>query len=191
MTHTDDEITRLLVEWSKGDETALERLMPMVTDELRRIAGRYFERESPGHTLQPTALVNELYLRLVGRRQVSWKNRAQFFGFAAQSMRRILVDHARHRNASIHGDGVRPLSLDEISEPEAPSNRGLLDRILDVDAALKRLAELDPRQAKVAELRLFADLTHAEIGEVLEVTSRTVKRDWRVARLWLHRELES
>ncbi len=187
MTATDDEITRLLAEWSAGDETALERLMPKVTDELRRIAGRYFEREPPGHTLQPTALVNELYLRLVGRRRVSWKNRAHFFGFAAQSMRRILVDHARYRKASIRGEGVHPLSLEEIQDPEAPSNLG----VLEVDSALKRLAELDSRQARVAEMRIFTGLNHAEIAEVLDVTSRTVKRDWRDARLWLHRELET
>ncbi len=186
-TDATGEITRLLIEWNEGDGTALERLMPKVVVELRKIAGRFFEHEDSGHTLQPTAVVSELYLRLVGRRRVSWKNRAHFFGFAAQSMRRILVDHARRKKTLSRGKGAPHLSLDEISEPEVASSS--VD-LFEIDDALRRLAELDPRQAKVAELRLFAGLTHEEIAEILDVTARTVKRDWHHARLWLRQELE-
>ena len=181
------EITRLLIAWSDGEEGALERLMPLVVDELRRIAERYFQRESSGHTLQPTALVNELYMRLADRRRVSWKNRAHFFGFAADSMRKILVDHARLRRAEKRGDGVRPLPLDEVTPVSvAPKSADLID----FEEALIRLEKMDPRQAQVVKLRVFTGLTNEEIAEVLGLTSRTVKRDWRTARLWLHRELE-
>ncbi|MCP3964584.1 MAG: sigma-70 family RNA polymerase sigma factor [bacterium] len=180
------EITRRLIAWSEGDESALERLMPLVEKELRRIAERYFEREDSGHTLQPTALVNELYLRLVGRRRVSWNNRAHFFGFAADTMRKILVDHARIRRAEKRGKGVRPLPLDYVTEVEAPQPFDFPA----LDQALRRLAEIDPRQERVVVLRAFTGLTHEEIAGVLGVTSRTVKRDWRTARLWLHKELK-
>lgn len=186
MVQERDEVTDLLIAWSDGDRSALGRLMPLVVGELRNIANRCFDREDSGHTLQPTALVNEIYLRLIDRRRVSWKNRAHFFGFAAQTMRRILVDHARIRRAEKRGDGIKPLPIDEITELAAPRNVELVA----VDDALRQLARVDPRQAQVVELRLFAGLTHEEIAEVLDVTSRTVKRDWRTARLWLHRELE-
>jgi len=181
------EITRLLIAWSEGEEDALERLMPLVIDELRRIAERYFQRESSGHTLQPTALVNELYMRLADRRRVSWKNRAHFFGFAADSMRKILVDHARVRRAEKRGDGVRPLPLDEVTPiGVTPKSADLID----FEEALIRLERMDPRQAQVVKLRVFTGLTNEEIAEILGLTSRTVKRDWRTARLWLHRELD-
>lgn len=181
------EITRHLAAWSEGDEDALERLMPLVIDELRQIADRYFSRESSGHTLQPTALVNELYMRLADRRKVSWKNRAHFFGFAADSMRRILVDHARVRRAAKRGDGQRPLPLDEIT-PVAVGPKSA--NLIDFEEALVRLEKIDPRQAQVVKLRVFTGLTNEEIATILGLTSRTVKRDWRTARLWLHRELE-
>lgn len=180
------EITCLLVAWGDGDESALNRLMPAVAAELRRIAERYFQREDSGHTLQPTALVNELYLRLVDRRSVNWKNRAHFFGFAADTMRHILVDHARARRAAKRGEGVRPRPIDEVTAIVAPQTFDFLG----LDAALRRLARLDPRQERVVVLRVFAGLTHEEIAGNLGVTSRTVKRDWRTARLWLHKELE-
>ena len=186
MIDESDEITDLLLAWSDGDEHALERLIPLVVEELRSIAKRCFHREDSGHTLQPTALVNEVYLRLVDRRSVSWKNRGHFFGFAAQTMRRILVDHVRIRGAEKRGDGIKPLPIDEVTEIESPRNAELVA----VDEALRELAEIDPRQARVVELRLFAGLTHEEIAEALGVTSRTVKRDWRTARLWLHRKLK-
>ncbi len=186
IANDNNEVTRILIAWSEGDKSALEKLIPLVEKELRGIAERYFGREDSGHTLQPTALVNELYLRLVVRRRVSWKNRAHFFGFAADTMRKILVDHARRRRAVKRGAGVRPLPLDEVTEVEAPQTfdfQGL-------DDALRRLAEVDPRQERVVVLRVFAGLTNEEIAEVLGVTSRTVKRDWRTARLWLHKELD-
>lgn len=180
------DITRLLLDWSGGDEDALERLMPLVVRELRSIADRYFQREASGHTLQPTAIVNELYLRFVNRRRVSWKNRAHFFGFAADTMRKILVDHARARRAKKRGDGIRPLPLDEVTEVDQLQSFDFLG----LDDALRRLAEIDPRQERVVVLRVFAGLTNEEIAENLGITSRTVKRDWRTARLWLHKELE-
>ena len=180
-----DKITGLLDAWSVGDRTALERLLPLVIDDLRRIACRVFEGESCGHTLQPTAVVNELFLRLVDRHQVSWKNRAQFFGFAAQAMRHVLIDHARTRRAIKRGDGERPMPLENAGEVRISPTFDLIA----FDQACHRLAKIDPRQASVVEMRLFAGLEHEEIAGVLGVTSRTVKRDWRTARLWLHRQL--
>jgi RNA polymerase sigma factor (TIGR02999 family) len=185
MTDETQEITDWLLAWSDGDQNALEHLMPMVERELRRMARRYFERENSNHTLQPTALVNELYLRLLGRRSVQWKNRAHFFGFSAQMMRRILVDHARIRRAEKRGDGLRNLSLEEVSDVSLQHNPDLVA----LDDALKTLAAFDPRQARVVELRYFAGLDNEEIAEVLGISTRTVKREWRTARLWLHQEL--
>jgi RNA polymerase sigma factor (TIGR02999 family) len=179
------EVTGLLLAWSDGDEAARERLMPLVFDELRRIARRYLDREGREHTLQPTALVNELYLKLIDRRRVQWKNRAQFFGVAAEMMRRILVDYARGRLTQKRG-------REYVSVPLEESRVGAEEQdfeLVALDDALKTLAELDPRQAKVVELRFFAGLTHEEIGEVLEISATTVKREWRTARLWLRREI--
>lgn len=180
------EITALLNEWSHGDREALERLMPLVFDELRQLARSYFRHEPEGHTLQPTALVNEVYMRLVEQRKVEWDNRSQFFAFAALLMRRILVDHAKARRTSKRGGDVRKLPLMDamaIGE-EAPD----LD-LLALDTALTDLAALDPRQARVVELRFFAGLTHEEIADMLAVSVTTVKRDWRVSRLWLYRRM--
>ena len=187
MVEPDNEVTQLLFAWSQGDEEALDRLMPLVVDELRRIAKRYLDRESPVHTLQPTALVNEVYLRFTDQRSVDWKNRAQFFGFTAQMMRHILVDHARGRQAGKRGDGIRPLSLDEVSDLPEERDRGLIA----LDDALKYLAEVDERQSRIVELRYFAGLTNEEVARTLEISVRTVKREWHTARLWLHQEIQS
>ncbi len=178
-------VTELLVDWGRGDRSALERLMPAVYAELHRLAEQHLARERTDHTLQATALVHEAYLRLVDQRSVRWQNRAHFFGIAAQLMRRVLVDYARRRDAAKRGDGARPLSLEEAAD-QAPSRP--LD-ILDLDRALDRLAALDPQQGRLVELRFFGGLTVEESAEVLGVSARTVKRDWRAARAWLYREL--
>lgn len=179
------EVTQLLERWSAGESEALAELMPLVLDDLREIAAKCLARESPGHTLQPTALVNEVYLRLVGRRTVSWRNKAQFFGFLAGMMRRILVDHARNRQTAKRGSGAVRISLDEtIRLPEADD-----PDLLALDDALTSLAEVDPRQSRIVELRYFAGLTIDEIAEVEGISPTTVKREWTTAKLWLFREL--
>ena len=178
-------VTGLLDAWSEGDAKALDRLMPLVVDDLRQVAARYLAAETPGHTLQPTALVNEVFLRLVGRRTVIWRNRAQFFAVAAEIMRRILVDHARRRKAERHGCGLVRVPLDE----GIPDGADDLDLVA-LDEALKRLERLDPRQSRIVELRYFAGLTIEETASVLEVSTMTVKREWRTARLWLWKELQ-
>ena len=185
MEKTQGDVTRLLLAWTDGESAALEQLMPLVEGELRRIADRYMHRERPDHTLQPTALVNELYLRLVDRRRVQWQNRAHFFGFAAQMMRRILVDHARHRQAGKRGEGVRPLPLDELRDAADHQDQELIA----LDDALRALEEMDERQSKVIELHFFAGLTYPEIAEVLGISSATVRRDWTAARLWLAEQI--
>lgn len=167
-TRSPQEVTQLLAAWSNGDQAALDELMPLVYAELRRLARRYMNRESPGHTLQTTALVNEAYLRLVDAREVRWQNRAHFFAVAAQMMRRILVDFARSRQNLKRGGDVQQVSLDE---------------------ALSTLAALDPRQAQVVELRFFGGLSNEETAEVLKVSVGTVRRDWSLAQAWLYREL--
>jgi RNA polymerase sigma-70 factor (ECF subfamily) len=179
------EVTRLLVAWSSGDEAALEHLMPLVYDELRRLARRYMHSERPGHTLQTTALVNEAYLRLVHWRDVQWQNRAHFFAVSAQIMRRILVDFARSRDYAKRGGGAHQVSLDEAAI--VPGGRGA--DLVALDEALNALAELDARQSRVVELRFFGGLSLEEIAEVLKVSVGTVRRDWSLARAWLHREL--
>jgi RNA polymerase sigma factor (TIGR02999 family) len=179
------DVTQLLLDWSDGDESALERLMPLVFDELRRIARGFVSREGREHTLQPTALVNEVYLKLVDRRRVQWKNRAQFFGFTAEMMRRILVDYARGRQTAKRGAGVAKISLDDTLGLAKTRDMELVK----LDDALEALAEIDPRQARIVELRFFAGLTNEEVGEVLDVSATTVKREWRTARLWLNREM--
>lgn len=179
-------ITALLHEWSTGDESALARLMPIVCDELRTLARRQLRREGPGHTLQPTALVNEVYLRLHGCRKVSWKNSAHFFGFAAQTMRRILVDHARTHRSVKRGHGLRPVSLDDASPCVDPHEVDLIA----LNEALEALVELDARQAQIVDLRFFVGLTVEETAEVLEISTATVKREWAFAKAWLYRELQ-
>jgi len=185
MSDTQGEVTQLLLAWSAGDRAALGRLMPLVFDELRRMARRYLDGEDPRHTLQPTALVHEVYLRLVDRRQVSWQNQAHFFGFAAQLMRRILVEHARGRQTGKRGGGQRPLSIEAFVD--LPERRDL--EILRVDEALTALAQKDERQARIVEMKVFGGLEIKEIAEVLGISPTTVKREWATAKLWLFREL--
>jgi RNA polymerase sigma factor (TIGR02999 family) len=178
-------VTELLHAWGAGDERALDRLVPAVYAELRRQAERQLRRESAGHTLQPTALVHEAYLRLVDQREAKWEGRSQFFGVAAQLMRRILVDHARGRGAAKRGGGAARVTL---AEGSAEAAEGEVD-VLALDEALTRLATLDARQARVVELRYFAGLGVEEVAQVLDVSPATVKREWTMARAWLRREL--
>ncbi len=180
-----NEVTQLLLDWSAGDEQALKRLIPIVVEDLRRRAAGYLRRERRGHTLQPTALVNEVYLRLVDQKRVQWRNRAHFFGVAAQLMRRILVDHARAHQAEKRGGWIEKVALDEAVD-------ALVERDIDVialDEALARLSGLHQRKGRVVELRFFAGLTLDETAEVLGVTRATISRDWRGAKAWLAREL--
>ena len=186
MTQTPTNVTQLLQEWSGGSGEALDRVIPIIYEELRARAAGYLRRERPGHTLQPTALVHEAYLRLADARGVPWQSRAHFFAIAATLMRRILVDHARKRSASKRGgSGVR-LTLDEgLAVTDGTDGVDLVA----VDEALDRLATLDAQQAQVVELRFFSGLSVEETAEALGVSPRTVKRDWGVAKAWLHREL--
>jgi len=178
-------VTLILQEWSAGDSDAPARLMPLVYTELRRLARDYLRRERSDHTLQPTALVHEAYLRLVDQTRLTWQNRAHFYGVAAQLMRRILVDHARTHGAQKRGGPTPKLSLDEarFSPEDRPAD------LLALDEALKALAETDERKARVVELRFFGGLNMEETAEVLQVSEKTVRRDWQMAKLWLHREL--
>ncbi len=185
LTPSDQEITQLLIAWSQGEQAALDKLMPLVYGELRRIARRCMGRELPGHTLQTTALVNEAYLRLIDADQVQWQNRAHFFAISSQLMRRILVDFARsHHNLKRGGDAPR-MSLDEALV--VTQERGA--DLVALDDALTALAALDPRQSRVVEMHYFGGLSVEEIAEVLQVSVATVRRDWRLAKAWLHREL--
>jgi RNA polymerase sigma factor (TIGR02999 family) len=179
------QITQLLVAWGDGDTDALEKLTPLVYDELHRLARRYMGRERPGHTLQTTALVNEAYVRLIDWKNVQWQNRAHFYAVSAQIMRRILVDFARARDYAKRGGGARKVSLDEAAMISGGRGRDLVA----LDEALNALAELDDRQSRVVELRFFGGLSLEEVAEVLKVSVGTVRRDWSLARAWLHREL--
>ena len=178
-------VTRLLHAWSQGKDAALEELLPLVHQELRRLARRYMFGERPGHTLQTTGLVNEAYLRLVNSRKVNWQNRAHFFAISAQLMRRILVDYARTRGYQKRGGGVPKITLDEALM--GPHERGR--DIVALDDALNALADVDPRKSKVVELRFFGGLSVEETAEVLKVSPDTVMRDWRLAKAWLAREM--
>lgn len=180
-------VTRLLQQWHNGDQEALDQVTPILYDELRLLARRYLRMERADHTLEPTALVHEAFLRLVDQRAVDWKSRAHFFGIAAQAMRRILVDHARRQTAAKRGGRQTRVTLEDAA---AITDEGTLD-LVSIDDALNRLAELDGRQAKVVELRFFAALDNREAAVVLGVSPATVKRDWRMAKAWLARELES
>ena len=179
------QVSQLLQRWGEGDATALDQLMPLVSDELRRMARRYMRQQSPGHTLQTTALIHEAYLRLVGRDARQWENRAHFFGVAAQAMRHILVDYARARVAAKRGGAARPVSLEEaalVSGERAAELVALAE-------ALDALARLSARQSRVVELRYFGGLNVSETAEVLRVSTDTVTRDWNQAKAWLYREL--
>lgn len=178
-------VTQLLLEMSGGNRTAVDELLPLVYREMKRIAGGQLRNERPGHTLQATALVHEAYMKLVDQREVSWQNRAHFLGVATQVMRRILMDYAKSRQRDKRGGGVRPVSLDEalvVSEDRASD-------LIVIDEALTRLEQLDPRQAKVVELRFFGGLSVEETAAAMEISTPTVKREWAMARAWLHREL--
>ena len=179
------DVTRLLVAWGNGDRAALDRLMPLVYEELRRLARHYMSRERPGHTLQTTALVNEAYLRLVDQEELRLENRAHFFGIAARLMREILVDHARSRQAAKRGGGQYRLSLTKVDRPASGPDMNLLA----LDEALGRLEALDPQKSRIVELRYFGGLGIEETAEVIGVSPATVKRDWKLARAWLRAEI--
>ena len=180
------DVTRLLRAWSDGDETALERLVPLIEDELRRLARAYMARERKGHTLQATALVNEVFLRFPSAGRLRWQDRAHFIAVAARLMRRVLIDHARGRGRRKRGGGAQWVTFDE----EALTAREPSVDIVAVDRALEAFAKVDPRKSQVVELRFFGGLSLEEIADVLHVSVETVKRDWRLARLWLSRELQ-
>jgi RNA polymerase sigma factor (TIGR02999 family) len=182
------DITRLLREWQAGSADALERLMPLVYDELRTLASRYLSRERRDHILQTTALVHEAYLKLAGQRDADWQSRSHFFGIAAQLMRRILVDHARRHRRSKRGGGAAHLSLEEVDPENGKTAVDAVDAY-DLDQALTRLEGLDPSQGRVVELRYFGGMTVEETAEVMGLSPATVKREWAVARAWLYREM--
>jgi RNA polymerase sigma factor (TIGR02999 family) len=180
------EVTQLLDAWSDGDRAALDRLVPLVIEDLRSLARAYLSRERPGHTLQPTALVNEAFLRLIGRRQVRIESRVQFFAVLAQTMRRILVDHARRKKAARHGGGATPVPLEAALDLPMKTDVDLIA----LDEALDELASFAPRQAEVVQLSYFGGLTFDEIALALEVSPVTVKRDLKAAKMWLLQEME-
>jgi RNA polymerase sigma factor (TIGR02999 family) len=179
------EVTQLLKAWGQGDDGALGRLIPLVQNELHRLARRYMSREQPDHTLQTTALVNEVYLRLVDMPQMSWQDRAHFFAISARMMRRILTDFARSRNYQKRGGTALHVSFDEALAVSQEQDA----EIVAIDDALSKLAALDSRKSQVVELRFFGGLSEVEIAEVLKVSPETVRRDWRFAKSWLHRVL--
>src|ERR1051325_3255972 len=180
-----NQITQLLVAWSDGDQTARDKLMPLVYEELHRLAHQYMRRESPGHTLQTSALVNEAFVRLVDQRNVRWQNRAHFFGIAAQLMRRILVDHARGRQTAKRGGSLHAVSFDDalyVSDERSAE-------VVAVHEALEQLTQFDRRKGQIVELRFFGGLSIDETAEVLGVSPGTVMREWTLAKAWLHREM--
>lgn len=184
-TPSPKDVTALLNDWSKGDQEALNKLMPLVYDELHRLASHYLRRERPGHTLQTTALVHEAYLKLVDQKSANWQNRLQFFSAAANVMRHVLVDYARRRKAFKRGGDYCRLSIDKaiISSEEKDAD------LLDLNEALNSLAAMDLQQSRVVELRVFGGLTVEETAEALGISPRTVKREWSMARAWLHRQI--
>jgi RNA polymerase sigma-70 factor, ECF subfamily len=186
MASPSSEATQLLLTGCAGDRAALDRLVPLVYDELKRIASSYLRRERAGHTLQTTALVNEAYLRLIDQKCVDWENKAQFLGLAAQQMRRILVDHARKHQAGKRGSGETRLTLDEALD--VPQQQRGTD-VLALDDALHELARFDPRQCRIVELRYFGGLELNETAVVLDISVSTVKREWDIAKRWLHKQL--
>ncbi|HEY0460668.1 MAG TPA: sigma-70 family RNA polymerase sigma factor [Pyrinomonadaceae bacterium] len=179
------QITRLLVEWGNGNQTALENLMPLVYDELRRMARRFMRRQSAGHTFQTTELIHEAYLKIAKSSEQNWQNRAHFFGVAAQAMRHILVDYARSKHSRKRGGWQEKVTLDDSFAVSSQNS----DEVILLDDAMKELAALDNRKAQVVELKYFGGLTTEEIAEVLKISPETVKRDWRFSRTWLLREL--
>jgi RNA polymerase sigma-70 factor (ECF subfamily) len=187
MAPSPQQVTQLLVAWGGGDRAALDELMPLVYGELRRLAHRCMKRERPGHTMQTSGLVNEAYLRLVDQKNINWQGRAHFFGIAARLMRQVLVDYARRRRYAKRGDDARRVPLDEamiVSKERAAD-------VVALDDALKSLAEIDPRQSQIVELRFFGGLSIEETAEVLAVSPGTVMRDWTLAKAWLHKAITS
>ncbi|HEY0005275.1 MAG TPA: sigma-70 family RNA polymerase sigma factor [Pyrinomonadaceae bacterium] len=185
-TLSQQNLTELLLEWQQGDKGALDKLTPLVYDELRRIAHRYVQRERSGHTLQTTALVNEAYLRLAGQQKIEWHNRAHFFAVTAQVMRRILIDYARRRHYAKRGGDAKQVTLDE-AQAMSPERAA---ELLALDEALSELARLDQRKSRVVELRYFGGLSLEETAEALEVSLMTVRRDWRAAKAWLYQTIK-
>ncbi len=182
-----EEVTELLVAWGNGNQEALDKLMPLVYEELRRLAHRYMGRENPGHTLQTTALVNEAYFRLVDQKHVHWQNRAHFFAISAQLMRRILIDHARSHRYAKRGGGAPRVSLDEgavVVQEQAAD-------LIALDDALKSLATIDERKSTIVELRFFGGLNVEETAEALKISTRTVMREWSLAKAWLYRTISN
>jgi RNA polymerase sigma-70 factor (ECF subfamily) len=179
-------VTDWLLELGRGDKAGLDQMLPVLYDELHRLAEAYLRREDPGHTLQPTALVHEAYLRLIDQRRVDWRNRAQFLGVAAGIMRRILVDHARGRAARKRGGGAEAVSLSLV---EAPSGRPEVELIA-LEQALEQLTARDPRKAQVVELKFFGGLSAREIAEVMGISDATVEREWTFAKAWLYKAIE-
>jgi RNA polymerase sigma factor (TIGR02999 family) len=182
-----ENVTDLLIDWSNGDQSAYERLVPLVYAELHRLAHRYMRRERADHTLQTTALVNEAYVRMVDQKTTRWQNRAQFFGICAELMRRILVDYARRQKYAKRGSGATKISLDDAPEVSADSSTYLTS----LDDALRQLAAFDARKARVVELRFFGGLNNDEIAEVMGLHTNTVSRDWNAAKAWLYKEVTS
>ena len=185
MASDSDNVTRLLIEWGDGNQQALEALVPLIYKELRNLAHNFLYRERPGHTLQTTALVHEAYLKLIDQNDARWQNRAHFFAIAAQAMRRILIDSARKHAAAKRGGPQAELSLDEVADIALEPDINLLK----LDEALNELAKIDPRQSRIVELRYFGGLTIEETAEVISVSPATVKREWMMARAWLHQEI--
>jgi RNA polymerase sigma factor (TIGR02999 family) len=187
MTPSPQQVTQLLVAWGSGDQAARDELMPLVYEELRRLAHQCIRRERPGHTLQTSALLNEAYLRLIDQKNINWQDRAHFFGIAARLMRQVLVDYARKRRYAKRGGDAQRVPLDEamiVSEERAAD-------VVALDEALKLLAEIDPRQSQIVELRFFGGLSIDETAEVLAVSPGTVMRDWTLAKAWLRRAVTS
>lgn len=185
MSALPNEVTHLLIDWSKGDKAALDQLIPLVEAELRRLARHYMARENPGHTLQTSALINEAYIRLVNQQDIPWQNRAHFFGVAAQVMRHILIDHARKHCYAKRGGGARKVPLEEamiVNDKRA-------EELVALDDALKDLTALDPRKSRIIELRFFGGLSIEETAEALQISPVTVTREWRSAKAWLRREM--
>lgn len=181
------EITRLLAEWSRGNHAALDQLVPLVYDELRRLASLYMRGERPDHLLQTTALVNEAYLRLIERQRVDCQTRTQFFAVAAQVMRRVLVDYARTRDRAKRGDGIAPVALDDV----AVLSDVRIEELIAINSALDNLSALDARKGRIFELRYFGGMSVEEVAGALSVSPVTVARDWRMAKVWLQREIDS
>lgn len=185
MSADSENVTQLLQDWSKGNQQALEELLPLIYNELRQLAHNFLYRERPGHTLQTTALVHEAYLKLIDQRDARWQNRSHFFAIAAQAMRRILIDSARRHAAMKRGGPQENLSLDEVPDVSLEPNT----KLLALDEALTALAEIDPEQSRIVELRYFGGLTIEETAEVIKASPATVKREWAMARAWLHQAL--